>query len=176
MQQHHGCVGLPVWGGVLVMCARDKGHASNVEPRWQLLMWMAGQVGAGSEDIQVATNIVSLRCPLTGSRVQRAGRFAGIDALAGFDLDAFLSMAARTRKWQCPVTMRHACVQQLQNDAFLQGMLNRLKVCFPSWAPHPWWWAPTPGPMAGCGCDICAAYTLGSLDFHFGHVQPPSWP
>ncbi|KAK9806650.1 hypothetical protein WJX73_004251 [Symbiochloris irregularis] len=83
-------------------------------------------VGSASEDVQVASNIVSLRCPLTGSRVARAGRFGGVDALAGFDLDAFLDMAARTRKWQCPLTMRHACVQQLQNDAFLQGILDRL--------------------------------------------------
>ena len=86
------------------------------------------QVGSSSEDVQVSSNIVSLRCPLTGSRVKRAGRFMGVDALAGFDLDAFLEMAARTRKWQCPVTMRHSCVQQLQNDAFLQGIVDRLQV------------------------------------------------
>ena len=85
-------------------------------------------MAATNEDVQVATNIVSLRCPLTGARVRRAGRFEGIDALAGFDLDAYLSVAARTRKWQCPVTMRHSCVQQLQNDAFLQGILDRLQV------------------------------------------------
>ena len=68
-------------------------------------------MAGGNDDIVVASNIVSLRCPMTGSRVVRAGRFQGIDALAGFDMDAFLSMAARTRKWQCPLTMRHTCVQ-----------------------------------------------------------------
>lgn len=86
------------------------------------------RVAADGDDIEVASTTVSLRCPMTGGRVGRAGRFQGIDALEAFDMDAFLSMAARTRKWQCPHTMRHTCVQQLHNDAFIQGILDRLQA------------------------------------------------
>lgn len=45
---------------------------------------------------------VSLKDPLTGSRMHVPARFRNTPGLVTFDLDAFLSMAERTRKWQCP--------------------------------------------------------------------------
>lgn len=110
-------------------------HSQHVPDRLEahrLTFLQLPQVAADGDDIEVASTTVSLRCPMTGGRVGRAGRFQGIDALEAFDMDAFLSMAARTRKWQCPHTMRHTCVQQLHNDAFIQGILDRLQVC---WLP-----------------------------------------
>lgn len=52
----------------------------------------------------------------------------GVPALAAFDLDDFLDSASRTRKWQCPHTLRHSSVQDLHSDAFVQRILDSLQV------------------------------------------------
>ena len=52
----------------------------------------------------------------------------GVPTLAAFDLDDFMDSAARTRKWQCPHTLRHSCVQDLHTDAFVQRILDSLQV------------------------------------------------
>lgn len=46
--------------------------------------------------------MLSLKDPLTGSRIVTAARFLDTRGLVSFDLDAFLQTAERTRKWQCP--------------------------------------------------------------------------
>jgi hypothetical protein len=53
----------------------------------------------------MTNTVISLRCPLSGVRMVTPARFAGVRGLAAFDLDTFLAMAERTRKWQCP----HRC-------------------------------------------------------------------
>ena len=62
-------------------------------------------------------------CPMLFSMVCR-----GVPTLAAFDLDDFMDSAARTRKWQCPHTLRHSCVQDLHSDAFVQRILDSLQV------------------------------------------------
>ena len=47
-------------------------------------------------------------------RLQTPARFAGASGLQAFDLDSFLSMAQRNRKWQDPTTMANSSVEQLQ--------------------------------------------------------------
>lgn len=71
------------------------------------------QIG-GDEDIEVSNTVLSLRCPLTGSRIRTPARFAPVPGLAAFDLDAFLATAERTRKWQCPHSMNMCTVHTLQ--------------------------------------------------------------
>lgn len=70
--------------------------------------------GAASDDIEVTNATVSLKCPLTGSRMRTPARFASVPGLRCFDLDAFLSTAERTRKWQCPHSMKACAVDSLQ--------------------------------------------------------------
>lgn len=72
--------------------------------------------------------MVSLRDPLSGTRIVKPARFLGTDALVSFDLDTFLNMAKRSRKWQCPHSMRHSRVQDLQADTFMTHILSRLTV------------------------------------------------
>ena len=65
--------------------------------------------GCDDEEVEIETvnTVVSLRCPLTGSRIKTPARFSDVaKGLVCFDLEAFLSVAERTRKWQCP----HRCV------------------------------------------------------------------
>ncbi len=50
--------------------------------------------------------------------------------LVGFDLDTFLSLAERTRKWQCPHSMQPGAVQDLAVDGFVQRVLASLRVRF----------------------------------------------
>ena len=55
----------------------------------------------------------------------------GVRTLSAFDLDIFLDSAERTHKWQCPHTLFHGCVQELQTDAFVQQILDCLQVLSP---------------------------------------------
>ena len=48
--------------------------------------------------------------------------------LVAFDLDTFLDLAARTRKWQCPHSMQPGSVQELAVDGFVQRVLACLQV------------------------------------------------
>ena len=52
----------------------------------------------------------------------------GTNGLVAFDLETFLNMAQRSRKWQCPHSMRHSRVQELQVDTYITQILERLKV------------------------------------------------
>lgn len=55
-------------------------------------------------------------------------RFAGLSGIVAFDLDSFLSMAQRSRKWQDPHTLRNVTVKQLQLDSWMQPVLTCLQV------------------------------------------------
>lgn len=55
-------------------------------------------------------------------------RFRSVSGMAAFDLDTFLSMAQRSRKWQCPHSMRNFSVHELQTDTWVQGVLRGLLV------------------------------------------------
>lgn len=83
--------------------------------------------GAEDEEIETVNTVLSLKCPLTGSRIRTPGRFNDVGGLAAFDLDAFLSMAQRTRKWQCPHSMKQTSIFHLQEDSYLKGVLRCLE-------------------------------------------------
>ena len=55
-------------------------------------------------------------------------RFAGVKGIAAFDLDTFLEMAQRTRKWQCPHSMRNMSVRQLHLDGWMMQVLQALQA------------------------------------------------
>ena len=85
--------------------------------------------------MQIGRTVLSLRCPLTGSRINTPARFAPVGGVTAFDLDAFLDLAQRSRKWQCPHSMRALPVQQLMLDAYLARILPRLRCAQPPVAP-----------------------------------------
>ena len=92
------------------------------------------QVGTGKgyadddDDLEVCVTEFSLRCPLSGSRIRTPARFAGVGGLTAFDLDTFLGMVKRSKKWQCPHSMRNLPVQDLMIDGYLSRILPRLQV------------------------------------------------
>lgn len=86
------------------------------------------KVSKGDDDISMGSTIMSLRDPLSGGRVVSPARFLGTNGLVAFDLDTFLGMVKRTRKWQCPHSMRHTRVQELQCDAYVARILKSLQA------------------------------------------------
>lgn len=84
------------------------------------------KVGKADDDITIGSTIMSLRDPLSGARVTNPARFKGTSGLVAFDLDTFLGMTKRTRKWQCPHSMRHARVQELQLDTYVARIIDSL--------------------------------------------------
>lgn len=68
--------------------------------------------------------------------------------LGCFDLDTYLSMVERSRKWQCPHSMRNVTIRELHVDTYATRLLEFLKVrsCpYPSatspTAPHRHTWS-----------------------------------
>lgn len=83
--------------------------------------------GEGDEDLITTTTVLSLRCPLTGKRMRTPARFSEVKGLVSFDLDAFLELAQKTRKWQCPHSMKNSSVQNLQLDSYTKRILQQLE-------------------------------------------------
>jgi hypothetical protein len=87
-----------------------------------------GEGDESDDEVEIGRTVVSLRCPMSGSRMRVPARFASVGGLNAFDLDTFLDVVQRSRKWQCPHSMRNLPVQQLAVDGYLSHILSRLKV------------------------------------------------
>ncbi|KAL6784782.1 SIZ1 [Auxenochlorella protothecoides x Auxenochlorella symbiontica] len=84
---------------------------------------VARLVAGDAEDVAVSHQVVGLRCPMSGVRMARPARFADASGLQAFDMHAFLSLAARNRKWQDPITLRNSTIKQLQPDTYMAEVL-----------------------------------------------------
>lgn len=85
-------------------------------------------MSGGDDDLAIGTSVVSLKDPLSGARIRTPAHFLGAAGLVAFDLENFLAMAPRTRKWQCPNSMRHGRVQDVRQDAYLSEVLRSLEA------------------------------------------------
>jgi hypothetical protein len=65
---------------------------------------MRGGGDEEDEDLEITHTRLSLKCPLSGTRISTPARFVDVSGLNCFDLDTFLLTAQRSRKWQCPHT------------------------------------------------------------------------
>lgn len=76
----------------------------------------AGTAGDDDDDADVimVNTVITLKDPLTGTRMAQPARFSDTEGLTAFDLEPFLSMAQRTRKWQDPHSMKNSSVHRLQ--------------------------------------------------------------
>ena len=125
------------------------------------------QVGTGKgdadddDDLEVCVTEFSLRCPLSGSRIRTPARFAGVGGLTAFDLDTFLGMVKRSKKWQCPHSMRNLPVQDLMIDGYLSRILPRLQV------------RSLPSAQVQGRCTLGTLCALQSHLHHAATAQPP---
>ncbi|DBA91014.1 TPA: hypothetical protein ACH3X2_004216 [Trebouxia sp. C0005] len=88
----------------------------------------AGDPNDDDDDLLVSNTVISLKDPLSGTRIHTAARFVGLSGIVAFDLDSFLSMAQRSRKWQDPHTLRNVTIKQLQRDSWMQPVITCLKA------------------------------------------------
>uniref|UniRef100_A0ACD6AR01 Uncharacterized protein n=1 Tax=Avena sativa TaxID=4498 RepID=A0ACD6AR01_AVESA len=96
-------------------------------------------VGGGPEadnadsdsDIEVVADSVSvnLRCPMTGSRIKVAGRFKPCVHMGCFDLEAFVELNQRSRKWQCPICLKNYSLDNLIVDPYFNRITTLLQTC-----------------------------------------------
>ncbi|ONM41936.1 E3 SUMO-protein ligase SIZ1 [Zea mays] len=96
-------------------------------------------VGGGAEannadsdsDIEVVADFVSvnLRCPMTASRIQIAGRFKSCAHMGCFDLEAFIEINQRSRKWQCPICLKNYSLENIIIDPYFNRITSLIKSC-----------------------------------------------
>nr|QBB20015.1 E3 SUMO protein ligase SIZ1-like proteon [Ettlia sp. YC001] len=77
------------------------------------------------DDIIVGNIVVSLKDPMSGARMNVPVRFTDTAGTApsAFDLDTFLEMAQRSKKWLDPHNQEPSTIQNLQVDSYLAHIL-----------------------------------------------------
>ena len=81
---------------------------------------------SSSEDIEIHCSKVSLKDPMTGSRIKRAVRYSNSSSILCFDLDTCLNITFLSKKWQCPHSLMDSSIFQLTSDSFIQAILDSL--------------------------------------------------
>ena len=80
------------------------------------------------DEVQTMTSTMSLKCPFSSKRIKTPARLLNIDSLeCVFDLDAFMTMVQKTRKWACPHSLRQSSVHHLARDVWLEAVLTSLQ-------------------------------------------------
>ncbi|KAJ6720297.1 E3 SUMO-PROTEIN LIGASE SIZ1-LIKE ISOFORM X1, partial [Salix viminalis] len=95
---------------------------------------IGGGTGATNEDsdsdLQVIAEAitVNLRCPMSGSRMKIAGRFKPCAHMGCFDLETFVRLNQRSRKWQCPICLKNYCLEDIVIDPYFNRITSMTKV------------------------------------------------
>ncbi|KAL6619720.1 hypothetical protein ACP70R_034859 [Stipagrostis hirtigluma subsp. patula] len=82
-------------------------------------------------DLEVVTEsvTVNLRCPNSGSRMRMAGRFNPCVHMGCFDLETFVELNQRSRKWQCPICLKNYSLENLRIDPYFNRITSLLRNC-----------------------------------------------
>ncbi|CAH9072432.1 unnamed protein product [Cuscuta epithymum] len=82
-------------------------------------------------DIEVVADCipVNLRCPMSGSRMKIAGRFKPCVHMGCFDLEVFVEMNQRSRKWQCPICLKNYTLEHIIIDPYFDRITSKLSKC-----------------------------------------------
>ncbi|KAJ0266653.1 E3 SUMO-protein ligase SIZ1 [Hirschfeldia incana] len=82
-------------------------------------------------DIEVVADTfgVNLRCPMSGSRIKVAGRFSPCVHMGGFDLEVFVQLNERSRKWQCPICLKNYSVEHVIVDPYFNRITSKMTHC-----------------------------------------------
>jgi len=82
-------------------------------------------------DLEVVTEsvTVNLRCPNSGSRMRIAGRFKPCVHMGCFDLETFVELNQRSRKWQCPICLKNYSLENLMIDPYFNRITSLLRNC-----------------------------------------------
>ncbi|CAL9763236.1 unnamed protein product [Musa acuminata subsp. burmannicoides] len=82
-------------------------------------------------DIEVVADsvTVNLRCPMSGSRIRIAGRFKPCVHMGCFDLETFVELNRRSRKWQCPICLKNYSLENIIVDPYFNRITSMLQNC-----------------------------------------------
>ncbi|XP_039136793.1 E3 SUMO-protein ligase SIZ1 [Dioscorea cayenensis subsp. rotundata] len=82
-------------------------------------------------DIEVVADsvTVNLRCPMSGSRIKTAGRFKPCVHMGCFDLETFIEMNQRSRKWQCPICLKNYSLENIIIDPYFNRITSLMRNC-----------------------------------------------
>ncbi|WOL00669.1 hypothetical protein Cni_G09382 [Canna indica] len=82
-------------------------------------------------DLEVVADsvTVSLRCPMSGSRMRIAGRFRPCVHMRCFDLETFIELNQHSRKWQCPICLKNYSLENIIIDPFFNLITSALQNC-----------------------------------------------
>jgi hypothetical protein len=113
-------------------------NQSEGEPFEEALSRVCRCVGGGGSlenaddsdnDLEVVAEsvTVNLRCPMSGTRIKVAGRFKPCIHMGCFDLESFVELSQRTRKWQCPICMENYSVDSIIIDPYFNCVTTFMK-------------------------------------------------
>ncbi|XP_074366572.1 E3 SUMO-protein ligase SIZ1-like isoform X2 [Apium graveolens] len=82
-------------------------------------------------DLEVVADsiVVKLCCPMSGLRMKVAGRFKPCVHMGCFDLDVFVEMNQRTRKWQCPICLKNYSLENVIIDPYFNRITSKMRTC-----------------------------------------------
>nr|ALE30149.1 SUMO E3 ligase [Dendrobium nobile] len=82
-------------------------------------------------DLEVVADTVSvnLRCPMSGSRMKIAGRFKPCIHMGCFDLETFVELNQRSRKWQCPICLKNYSLENMIIDPYFNRITSLMQNC-----------------------------------------------
>nr|APR64330.1 E3 SUMO-protein ligase SIZ1-like isoform X2 [Populus tomentosa] len=72
---------------------------------------------------------VNLRCPMSGTRMKVAGRFKPCAHLGCFDLEVFVELNQRSRKWQCPICLKNYSLENIIIDPYFNRITSKMTHC-----------------------------------------------
>ncbi|KAL6516640.1 SUMO ligase siz1 [Orobanche gracilis] len=80
-------------------------------------------------DIEVVADFipVNLRCPMSGLRMKVAGRFKPCAHMGCFDLEVFVEMNQRSRKWQCPICLKNYSLEKVIIDPYFNRIASKMR-------------------------------------------------
>ncbi|XP_058204682.1 E3 SUMO-protein ligase SIZ1-like isoform X3 [Rhododendron vialii] len=92
---------------------------------------MATENGDSDSDLEVIADIftVSLRCPMSGSRIKTAGRFRPCAHMGCFDLETFVQLNQRSKKWQCPICLKNYSLEDITVDPYFDCVAKMVQDC-----------------------------------------------
>ncbi|XP_047179123.1 E3 SUMO-protein ligase SIZ1-like isoform X2 [Vigna umbellata] len=82
-------------------------------------------------DLEVVSDTfsINLRCPMSGSRMKIAGRFKPCVHMGCFDLEVFVELNERSRKWQCPICLKNYALENIIIDPYFNRITTLMKNC-----------------------------------------------
>ncbi|KAI3905723.1 hypothetical protein MKW92_035594, partial [Papaver armeniacum] len=82
-------------------------------------------------DLEVVADsvTVNLGCPMSGSRIKTAGRFKPCIHMGCFDLETFVELNQRSRKWQCPICLKNYSLEHMIIDPYFNRITAMMSRC-----------------------------------------------